>query len=526
MFALALLIGIYSYLIFILGLIGILTKESIIVTSVIFILVSIYYFFKHKEDLPKINLKNRSIRPLLFLFIILAFINFIGALAPEYSFDALWYHLTLPKIFLQEGMIFSVTEGIFYYSVMPKLGEMLFTPFVAFNLEIIAKLTQWIFGILTSIVVYKISRRYFNEQKSFFAVLIFYGSLIVAWESTVAYVDLIRAFFEAMALWGFLIWRDTKDRKILIEAAIFLGLGISTKLFALGSLPIFIILFFIFEKDRIYALKNSILFSLVATVSALPWFIIAFLSSGNPIYPVLSSIYPSYNLIYFLNPINALRDYYTLFINAEIPISPLFIIFLPITIVYFRKLNIGLKIISIYVLFSLIVWYFIPRTGGGRFILPYLPAISIICIATIDKIRSQNLKKYSYLLIIIVFISTIFYRGIANARYLPVIVGFETKSEFLIKNLNFNFGDFYDTDGFFEKNISKDDMVLLYGFHNLYYANFPFVHESYVKPGQTFNYIATQESVLPIKYSNWELIYENKKTGVRVYSFGGLKWHY
>ena len=134
----------------------------------------------------------------------------MDALVPEYSFDALWYHLSLPKIFLEEGSIFPVTQGIFYYSLMPKLGEMLFTPAVAFNMEVIAKLTQWVFGILTSIVIYKISRRYFDSVKSFFAVLIFYSSLVVAWESTVAYVDLIRVFFEVMALWGFLIWHRFK----------------------------------------------------------------------------------------------------------------------------------------------------------------------------------------------------------------------------------------------------------------------------------------------------------------------------
>jgi 4-amino-4-deoxy-L-arabinose transferase-like glycosyltransferase len=124
-------------------------------------------------------------------------------------------------------MIFPVTEGIFYYSLMPKLGEMLFTPAVAFNAEEIAKLTQWLFGILTSVAIYKISRRYFDSVKSFFAVLIFYSSLVVAWESTVAYVDLIRAFFEVMALWAFLVWRDSKDTKTLLEAGVFLGLAIS-----------------------------------------------------------------------------------------------------------------------------------------------------------------------------------------------------------------------------------------------------------------------------------------------------------
>ena len=54
MFALALLFGIYSYLIFILGILGVLNKESISIVSILFFLLSIFYFYKHKEDLPKI----------------------------------------------------------------------------------------------------------------------------------------------------------------------------------------------------------------------------------------------------------------------------------------------------------------------------------------------------------------------------------------------------------------------------------------------------------------------------------------
>lgn len=526
MFALALLIGIYSYLIFILGILGILDKVPILSISLLFIILSVYYFYSHKEDLLRINLKNKQLRPYLILFPILAFVNLFGALAPEYSFDALWYHLTLPKIFIQNGSIFLPPNGIFYYSMMPKLGEMLFTPFVAFDLETFAKLIQWTFGILTTIVIYKISRRSFDEKKSFFAVLIFYGSLIVSWESTVAYVDLIRAFFEVMGLWGFLIWKETKDRKILVESAIFIGLAISTKLLALGSLFIFLIPFFIYEKDRIFALKKYLLFVLVAILGVLPWFVVSILMTGNPFYPVFSGEYPISSINYFLNPTNTVRDLFILFFKADIPISPLFIIFLPLVFVYFKKLNKELKFIAIYSLLAILVWYFIPRTGGGRFILPYLPAFSILSIGLIESIKLNYVKKYSYILIIFVFIITIFYRGIANFRYIPVVFGLESKDEFLTKHLNFKFGDFYDTDGYLKKTIKNDDVVLLFGFHNLYYADFPFIHESFVKNGDSFNYIATQGVDIPERFKDWNLIYVNNLTGVKLYSKGGLMWHY
>jgi len=115
---------------------------------------------------------------------------------------------------------------------------------------------------------------------------------------------------------------------------------------------------------------------------------------------------------------------------------------------------------------------------------------------------------------------------VANAKFLPVILKTQSKETFLSENLNFNYGDFYDTDGFFKRNIKKDDVVLLYGFHNLYYVDFPFIHSTWVKKGDAFNYIATQDTNLEERFKNWKMIYQNPKTKVKLYNLYGLKWHY
>ena len=524
MFALAILVGIYSYLIFALGVLDLLYPSYIIIITILYIIFSLFYFKKNTSELPKITIRNKKIRPYILLFCILAGINLIGALGPELSFDALWYHLTLPKIFLMNHSISFLSGGLFYYSVMPKLGEMLYIPAVMIGAETIAKLTQWSFGILISVAVYKISRKYFDEKTSFFAVIIFYGSLVVAWESTVAYIDLIRTFFEIMGLWGILIWFETKDRKWLIESGVMVGLAISTKLIALGSIPIFIALIMIFEKDKSAVLKNSIIFGAVSLIVALPWFFFAYLSTGNPFFPVFSEVY-NLNIGSGLMGLAGVKDLLVLFLRSADPISPIYIILFPLIFVYFKKLKKEIQIIAVYSLFAIIIWYLTPHNGGGRFILPYLPAFSILSVTLIEQIKTTQLKKYMYAVILLVFISTIMYRGVATLRFLPAVLGHESKEEFLTKNLNFDFGDFYDTDGFFE-NIKSDDMVLLFGFHNLYYAEFPFIHESFARTGDRFNFIATQNSELPSKYSHWKLIYANKKTHVNVYSLGGAKWSY
>lgn len=526
MFAIAILIGIYSYLIFGLGVLELLYKSVILFATVLFIITSYLYFKRKPEDFPGINLKNEKTRLLLFLFLLLTGVNLIGALGPELAFDSLWYHLTLPKIFLENHSIDFIPGGLFYYSVMPKLGEMLYVSGLSFGSEIIPKLIHFSFGILSSIVIYEISRKFMDEKYSLISSLIFYGSMVVAWESITAYIDLIRTFFEVMALWGFLNWFQTKDRKWLIESGIMLGFAVSTKLIALGSVPIFLLLFYIFKNNRKLAVKNSAIFIIVTLIVSFPWFFFSYINTGNPIYPVFSGLYPVGLDLSLLNPIRFFGDLITLFLREADPISPIYTIVFPFVLLAVNKFSKQQKIIALYCFLALIVWYFTPRTGGGRFILPYLPAFSILSVIVVSNIKQTVLKKYITFLVIIVCLVTIAYRGIANGKYVSVILGQQTKGEFLTKNLNFNFGDFYDTDGFFRKNIKDSDRVLLYGFHNLYYVNFPFIHESYVKKGDRFNYIATQNTEIPKRFSYWQLIYENNLTNVKLYSLKGIMWTY
>lgn len=124
----------------------------------------------------------------------------------------------------------------------------------------------------------------------------------------------------------------------------------------------------------------------------------------------------------------------------------------------------------------------------------------------------------------LVAIMSIGYRGMANKRYLPVIFGRETKAAFLSRNLNFNFGDFYDIDGYFATHISPHDRVLLYGFHNEYYVDFPFVDNSYLRKGEKFDYIAIQHGTLPKRFANLSEIYHNTTTGVTLYHLPHNPW--
>lgn len=508
MFSLAILIGIYSYLVFSLGLLNQLYQSSVIfLTLTYFLIIVIYYRTK-----ISLNLKFNKISFVFCLILVQLFINLIGALGPELSFDALWYHLALPKIFLQSHSVFHINGGLFYYSDMPKLGEMLYVSSLSFGNEILAKLIHFSFGILILVALYKLSRQFLDKNFSLIAVLIFSSNLVFSWQSTTSYIDLIRTFFELLSLWGFINFYKTKERKWIVESAVMLGLAISVKLLSITSILIFLPLILIVERKLT---KNLIVFPCISLLIPLPYFIYSFLNTGNPVYPLFSKYYKE--IFIFSNPLNIL--------SLADPISPIYLIILPFIVFNFKKFSSKIKIIVYYSLLAFIVWYLTQGTGGGRFILPYLPAFSLIIAITIKNL-SKNLQKIVLFIIVFISLITILYRGVASYKYLPVVLGSQSKREFLTKNLNFSFGDFYDTDDYFKNQIKSTDKILLFGFHNLYYIDFPFIDSSYVKNGDQFNYIAVQNGKLPERFNFWKLIYSNNLTHVDLYSIGGQKWVY
>ena len=535
MFSLAIFIGIYSYIIFFLGIFGLLTNGTVQVVSCIWLIV--FLFVKRKSIQGFIN-KLRETRfnykkiyyfTPLFLFtsllILQALVNLIGAVGPELAFDALWYHLTLAKLYLLHHMIYPIPGNLLYYSEMPKLGEMLFIGALSFGNEITAKVIHFLFGILIAISLFKFSRKFFNQTISLLIVVIFYSNLAVDWESITAYIDLIRTFFEVLALWAFINWNKSQKNKWLVVSGLMMGFAITAKLLVIGSFFIlFLLLVAVFLSKR-KSLKELLLgcfiFSVSAVIIPLPWFIFSYLNTGNPVYPFFSPLYEVTS-----NPANFFQiipDLWNLFIYSADPISPIYLLFLPLLFVVYSKMRKEIKIIIWYSGLSLLLWYFTPRTGGGRFILPYLPAFSFVSGAIYSELLKKAGTEWKFiaklLLSLIVFVSliSIGYRGVTNTKYLPIIFGQETKETFLAKHLNFQFGDFADTDNYFANHIRSSDTVLLFGFHNLYYVDFPFIDNTWVKKGDAFDYIASQNTKLPPRFANWHLIYSNDKTMVKLF---------
>jgi len=544
MFSLAILIGVYSYVLFGMGIIGLLSRVSVLLVTTCY--WGFLLMWKRKEVLSLVSTKtlskgiasilgDRFSSIVLLLIALLTSVNLIGVFGPEIGFDALWYHLTLPKLYLQWGSIKHIPGGLLYYSDMPKLVEMLYVGGLSLFHESGAKLIHYLFGVLTTVITYKLAREFVSKKYALIAAVAFYANLVVGWESTSAYIDLGRCFFEVLALYAFCNWVKTDKKQWFIESAVMLGLAISTKVLAVSSLLIFIPLIVIASKKRrsVRELGSLVaMYVLMSLLIPLPWFIFSFLNTGNFFYPFFTNVYPIEAGLISASALVIIKDLFILLIKSADPINPLYIMVLPLFFLVRKRIDKQAALFFFYSFIALVVWSLLPKTGGGRFVIPYLPTFSIACAIVISKLSSskdrlqRNLGSLLLVISLVILVSSIGYRALANAKYIPVILGQETKASFLTKHLNFSFGDFYDVDGYFTKTLTKQDRVLLYGFHNLYYIDFPFIDSSFVKKGERFNYIAVQDGVIPERFSYWNELYYNKTTHVRVYSLGGQMWMY
>lgn len=515
MFLLAIITGVFSYTIYFLGIFNLLREPFLFTLSLFYLALVLFVILKNKS---KFNLKGftKTDLFLFFLIILQSFVNFIGVLGPEISFDALWYHLTLAKIFLENGRVFYIPGGLYYYSLMPKLVEMLYVPSLLFFGSIGAKIVHFTFGILILLIIYSLSRKFVSRTLAITASLIFYSNLVVGWETITAYVDLGRTFYELLAFYAFILFYKSGKRKHLLLSGTFLGFAISSKVLSLASIAIFITLIFFKDfrgKQRFKILKDLVIFVGSSLVIPLPYFIFSFLQTGNPTYPFFSSIY---KVELVLNAINFPKEVWNLFINSADPISPIYLIFVSLVIYFHRGFDKTQKLFVIYSVMSLLVWFVTPRTGGGRFILPYLPVFSILVVLTIDQTKKDIFKKYLLGLVIVCSLISIGYRALANLKFVPVALGVQTSQEFLLKNLDFEFGNFIDVDSEIKKK-TKGEKVLIMGGHNLFYADFPFVHESYSNRKMFFRYILVLNAKLPSKMKNYSRIYENSLTHATLY---------
>ncbi|MBI9047476.1 MAG: glycosyltransferase family 39 protein [Anaerolineaceae bacterium] len=321
--------------------------------------------------------------------VLLLLFQFLYALAVPYRYDALAYHLQIPRLFVAEQSFVFIPE-IPYWG-HPLLIEMLYTWSILLHRFETAALLGWVVGVMLLIGVFlitvKISASLRGEEVhregislnikaglvSVFALLAGYTfcNLLSA-----AYVDLFASFFGFCVLLCMINFLENNMMKWLVYSGILIGIAMSVKWTA-GILLLGFTLFLLLRKRRSdISYKQIIIPVLSALVLVSPWLIKNLIVSGNPVFPYffetqwfstqrltaasLASNHQSI-LSILVMPFKVLIEGFEGGRLFNTDMGPLLLLFLPLGLITYRKEKIT------HLIFCFIIFAWLAIGIGGSF---------------------------------------------------------------------------------------------------------------------------------------------------------------
>jgi hypothetical protein len=405
-------------------------------------------------------------------------LQLISAVSPVWDYDALLYHLNVPRLFLAEGRIYFDPET--WRSAYPFLGEMPFLVGTIFDLVPLGKLINLTYGFLLLSSVYVFSVRFGDRQIAYTAVAIIIGAPAFLLWSTWAGVDYAWACYEFWSLYAVCLWLVDEKRmtpKWLILAGIMSGFAASVKYLSLPTLLIVgaIVMWKSIENGKrpVRGLVTHLLiFGASAGFVMGIWYIKNWLWTGNPVYPlvfgglgwdplkneVLNDYVRTFGvgknwLDYLLLPYNV-YVYHDRF--ATIPIEVIhpalwLSFFFPLA----AKHNKIFKVVPVYAILYFILWVITSQVV--RFLIPVSAFAAIMAGSVIERspVMLKNLLKFGLLggLMVLSLLHQIV--TIQNTGTWSYFIGQNSAAQVLQKTNN----DF-DTILFIQGSLAANDRVL------------------------------------------------------------------
>jgi hypothetical protein len=270
--------------------------------------------------IPRIRI-NAAGAGLLVFFLGAGAVSVLGALAPvtDNDYDALVYHLTIPKLYLRHGGIHFLPW--LTHSNFPFGMEMLYLLGLLLRDETLAKLFHLGFGWLTALAIYAFGRRWWSGRAGALGAAAFAAVPLVAWEMTVAYNELAFALYAFLTVYALARWYERREPGWLWVGAVTCGLALGTKMLALavvGFGALVVVGAVVAElrpphppspspwrhgegapstrpagqsKAGVRAVVYVLGFAAVALLVAGPWYVKTYLWTGNPVYPFFYEVF-------------------------------------------------------------------------------------------------------------------------------------------------------------------------------------------------------------------------------------------
>lgn len=334
---------------------------------------------------------------------------FLTALAPETEYDALWYHLGLPKAWLEAGRPVDLVHE--YVSLYPLTWELVFTAGLVVGGVVSAKLLHFICLPLGALLAWQLSTRLAPQAQPWLAVALFVTVPTVLWEATTTYVDLALALHLGLGVLALLRYVDTGSRGWFALAAATFGLALAIKHLALVALAILAPGLALWLRRRegrplARALAPPVLLVILALLIALPWYARGWTASGNPFFPELFGLFGAspperwdataqQGLSEFKarfgvtrTPLNLLALPWDLTVHASRyggSLGPLFLLLLP-ALALFRGASVRLVWLGWFAVLFVAVWASPISSFQLRFLVVLTPLLAVLCAEAVRRL--------------------------------------------------------------------------------------------------------------------------------------------
>lgn len=487
-------LAILGYLVFFLGLTGLFNQWIYILILIAFFIIGypqireLMHCLYQKTQTPQMKISPLNL--CLVSFLCLASLCYlIGAFAPEVGYDGLEYHLGALTTYLADGRIHFLKNNV--YANFPALGEMLYLLGMILEGDTTAKLINYGFGLLCVLAIIYFGRRYFSWTVGLVAASIFYIYPQTGIISAQVYIDLAVTFFTFLGLWSVINWFEdnaSNRNKWLVLAGVYGGLACSCKYTSLLlTLTVMVILVIVVAAGTKIPWQSLLwavgcLVGLSMLVSS-PWYIKNYISTGNPFYPLFYKIFGGHNwdlardLRFWKAHIPPEKNLQTLIqlpwymVTRNNTASLLFIFFIPV-FVFIRQKSKIIVFLSLFTVIFYLAWFYFTHQVD-RFFIPALPALSLICGYTLDRLKEKKCTSRLLKLVLIgglVFNIYVFNVIIASINPWTVALGWETEEEFLERNMAI-----YRAIKFLNDNLQETDKVLFIGEARVHYLKVPFL---------------------------------------------------
>lgn len=217
----------------------------------------------------------------------------VAAFAPETEYDALWYHLYLPKLWLAAGRPVDLLQE--FPSLYPLTWELVFGAGMVMGGTIAAKLLHASCLAVIAVTLWAASRRYAPGSSAYVAIGLLLTTPTVLWESGTAYIDLALAMYAALGCYALARFVETAERRWLFAAGLEFGLGAATKhlgLIVLGIACAILTWVLWRRKHSAFAIVSTVAVLVVIGIAIpLPWYLRSWYGSGNPFFPELYGVF-------------------------------------------------------------------------------------------------------------------------------------------------------------------------------------------------------------------------------------------